>query len=76
MRPRCGARIELSDRADHLAAWHGDVALLKHGALEGGLLRGQAPYAETPYEARSRAQAEDKLAIGEAAKTGRTVATE
>jgi DeoR family transcriptional regulator, aga operon transcriptional repressor len=35
--------------------------------VRGGIMRGQAPYAETPYEARSRAQAEDKAAIGHAA---------
>ncbi len=35
--------------------------------VRGGVMRGQLPYAETPYEARSRADAEDKRAIGLAA---------
>lgn len=35
--------------------------------VRGGLLSGQALYTETPYEARSRSQTEDKMAIGRAA---------
>jgi DeoR family transcriptional regulator of aga operon len=35
--------------------------------VRGGVMRGQLPYAETPYEARSRANADDKRAIGLAA---------
>jgi len=41
----------------------------RHGLrrVRGGILRGQTPYSETPYEARSRSEEADKLAIGEAA---------
>lgn len=35
--------------------------------VRGGILSGQIPYAETPYEARSRNRADDKAAIGAAA---------
>lgn len=35
--------------------------------VRGGLMRGRMPSAETPYEARSNAQADEKLAIGLAA---------
>lgn len=41
----------------------------RHGLrrVRGGILRGQVPYSETPYEARSMSEGADKRAIGEAA---------